>query len=79
MTGILTCAYTQPMNKNGGINTRKLREYRVKMGLSQNALDKLAKVGGRTVRNAELGKGITVKSLKKLAEALGVPAAVFLD
>ncbi len=67
------------MTKNGGINVEKLKEYREKLGLSQYALDKKASVGPRTVRNAEMGKGITVKSLQKIAAALGVPAAVFLD
>jgi transcriptional regulator with XRE-family HTH domain len=62
-----------------GINAEKVKEYRLKLGLSQNALDKKAGVGGRTVRNIELGKGITVASLKKIADALGVPAAIFLD
>jgi hypothetical protein len=42
-------------------------------------LDKKAGVGERTTRNVENGKGITVSSLQKLADAIGVPAAIFLD
>lgn len=61
------------------INAEKLKEYRIKLGLSQNALDKKAGVGERTTRNVENGHGLTVASLKKLAAALGVPAAIFLD
>ncbi len=72
-------AYIGFMDKNGGINSQKLREYREKMKLTRYALDKLAGVGEHTVRNAESGKNISVRSLKKIAEALGVPAAVFLD
>ncbi len=67
------------MKRENGINIEKLKEYRVKLGLSQNALDRKAGVGGKTVRNAENGEGITVASLKAIALALGVPAAVFLD
>jgi transcriptional regulator with XRE-family HTH domain len=62
-----------------GINKDKFRDYRLRLGLSQNALDKKAGVGERTTRNVENGKGITVSSLQKLADALGVPAAIFLD
>ena len=67
------------MENEGGINAQKLKDYRLKVGLSQNALDKKAGVGGRTVRNAENGKSITVASLRKIAKALDVPPAVFLD
>lgn len=67
------------MKKNNGINADKLKDFRVKLGLSQNALDRLAGVGNKTTRNAETGHGITVSSLVKLAAALGVPPAVFLD
>lgn len=67
------------MDAPAGINIEKLRAYRQKMNLSQNALDRLAEVGNKTVRNAENGKGITVASLQAIARALGVPAAVFLD
>lgn len=57
----------------------KLKEIRIKMGFSQNSLDRAAGVGNKTVRNAENGKGITVTSLEAIARALGVPAAIFLD
>ena len=67
------------METTNGINTQKLREYREKLGLTQNALDRAAKVGGKTVRNAEAGNGITVTTLKKIAQALGVHASIFLD
>lgn len=67
------------MKTDNGINYRKLKEYRLKLGISQNALDDMAGIGRKTVRNAEIGKGITVASLKAIARALGVPAAVFLD
>jgi len=67
------------MDKNNGINAEKLREWRVRLSLSQNALDKLAGVGNKTTRNAEGGKGITVSSLLKISKALGVPPAIFLD
>ena len=66
------------VNQNG-INYQKLREWRERMSLSQNALDKLAGVGNKTTRNAEGGKGITVASLLKISKALGVPPAIFLD
>jgi transcriptional regulator with XRE-family HTH domain len=68
-----------PMNDFNGINAEKLKEWRERMNLSQNALDKLAGVGNKTTRNAEGGKGITVGSLLKLSKALGVPPAIFLD
>ena len=67
------------MKKDNGINANKLKEFRVKLGLSQNALDRLAGVGKKTTRNAEAGQGITVSTLIRLAAALGVPPAVFLD
>ncbi len=67
------------MENHSGINAAKLKEYRLKMGFSQNSLDKAAKVGNKTVRNIEGGKGATVASLKAIAVALGVPAAIFLD
>lgn len=67
------------MDNHSGINAVKLKEYRLKMGFSQNSLDKAAKVGNKTVRNIERGKGATVASLKAIAAALGVPTAIFLD
>ncbi len=67
------------MKNHSGINFIKLKEYRLKMGFSQNSLDKAAKVGNKTVRNIEGGKWATVASLKAIASALGVPTAIFLD
>ena len=79
MTWVFKHAYNPGMDKSNGINTKKLREYREKLGLSQSSLDLLAGIGNKTTRNAEMGKGITVRSLLRIAKALGVPAAVFLD
>ena len=80
---ILLCRFNYAilflMETTNGINTQKLREYRLKAGLTQNALDKEAKVGGKTSRNAEAGKGITVATLRKIAVALGVHPSIFLD
>jgi len=67
------------MKTQSGIKTHKLKEYRLKLGLTQNALDRVAGVGSKTVRNAEAGKGITVATLMSIAKALGVPPAIFLD
>ena len=67
------------MGNPNGLNAQKLKEYRIKLGYSQNTLDKMAKVGNKTVRNAEVGKGITVSSLVKIAKALGVPPGIFLE
>jgi len=67
------------MANRDGINVAKLITYRQKLGLTQGGLEKLAKVSHNSVRNAEAGKGITVSTLQKIARALGVPAAIFLD
>lgn len=73
------CAYNLSTMINGSINTWKLKALRTKKKLTQSDVDTLAKIGPRTTRNAELGKGITVKTLRALAEALGVHPGYFLD
>jgi hypothetical protein len=50
----------------------------MKLGLSCKELDRLASLGNGTTRNAEAGKGISVKTLQCIARALGVPPAIFL-
>lgn len=67
------------MENSDGINTSRLKEYRLKLGLSYAELDRRAGLGGGTSQNAESGKGISVKTLKALGRALGVPSAIFLD
>jgi len=67
------------MDRSNGINITKLITYRKSLSLSQRGVEILAGLGQNTVRNAEEGKNITVSTLQKIARALGVPAAIFLD
>ncbi len=56
-----------------------LRPARERAGVSQLDLAEDAGVGYRTVQNAEAGHVVSSRTLVKLANALGVPAAVLLE
>lgn len=63
------------------VNGAKIKEYREKQGLS--TLELAAKFNPAVTRQAiesweKYGVG-TFKTLNRIAEALGVPAAIFLD
>lgn len=56
--------------------SKKVKQLREKVGLSQEKLARLADVSNNTVINIEAGKQVnpTIETLKKLAKALDVPA-----
>jgi len=63
-----------------GLNIKKLKKLRQNQGLSQNALERKAGVGLGILSRLEAGKGgITVDTLVKIAKALDMPPAYFLD
>jgi len=58
----------------GSVIGKNIKKYRLKMGLSQDKLAKLANVTYTTLVKIESGvnKNPTIKTLKKIADALGI-------
>lgn len=51
--------------------TPKLKEHRIKAGLSQNALSRLADLDRGTISNAENGKDVQELSISKMLRPIG--------
>lgn len=61
------------MAEKNNIPVLKVREYRIRMGLSQNALAKKSEVSQAHISEIESGvKGVGLDITRKLAKALGV-------
>jgi transcriptional regulator with XRE-family HTH domain len=59
---------------------KKIREYRLKMGISQEQLGKLAKVHRTYIGMIERGeKNVTIQNIYKVAMALGVEVKNLID
>jgi transcriptional regulator with XRE-family HTH domain len=59
---------------------KKIREYRLKMGISQEQLGKLAKVHRTYIGMIERGeKNVTIQNIYKVATALGVEVKNLID
>ncbi len=62
------------------VNGRELHRRRCERGLTQDALAHLASCNVKTVRNAERGRRVDAATVKRIADAVGLPlAAIVLD
>ena len=63
------------MSKELSTIGKKIRQYRKKLGLSQDKLSKLAGVAYNTVVKIESGENLnpTIKTAQKIAKALNTP------